>query len=193
MTNARTIGIMALTGILSFTFIASNVMAAPQGGKGEQKCPRGERMQHKGHRDQFHADFAALSDDKKALFFAIMGEHKMAMAPIRDQIWAKRMQLKALSDDTATDMAVLTAVTDDIIALRQQKRDMAIALDARMLAEVGIETQFAMKAFEGKRGQHKGMNKARHGKQGKRGHRGNNCPPCYKQAPCAPETMPIAE
>ncbi len=168
MTNARTIGILALTGILSFTFIASNAMAAPKDGpKGENKGPRGERMNHCGPQDEFHEAFAELSDDKKAMFFSIMEEHKMNMAPVRDQMWAKRAQLKAISDDTITDMKILTQVTDDIVALRQQMRDAAIALDARMAAEVGIETQFAMKALEGDRGQH--------GHKGPRGPHGQEC------------------
>ncbi|MFI3272778.1 MAG: periplasmic heavy metal sensor [Pseudomonadota bacterium] len=175
MTNARTIGILALTGILSFTFIASNAMAAPQDGqKGDKKGPRAERMKQCGPQDAFHEAFAELDDDKKALFFSIMEEHKMNMAPVRDQMWAKRAQLKAISDDTITDMKVLTQVTDDIIDLRQQMRDAAIALDARMAAEIGIETQFAMKALEGDRGQqgHKGP----HGFHGQQGHKGPHGP-----------------
>lgn len=185
MTNARTIGILALTGILSFTFIASNAMAAPKDGpKGENKGPRGERMNHCGPQDEFHEAFAELSDDKKALFFSIMEEHKVNMAPVRDQMWAKRAQLKAISDDTTTDMAVLTQITDDIIALRQQMRDATIALDARMATEVGIETQFAMQALDGKRDGH-GPHGMHRGEQGK--HRGHGCPPCDGKGPHGPK------
>lgn len=171
MTNIRTIGIMALAGILSFTFTANDVMAAP---KDDQKGPRGPHMRHCGPQDAFHEAFAELDNDKKALFFSIMEENKASMAPLRDQMWAKRAQLKAISDDTTTDMAVLTKITDDIVALRQQMRDAAVALDARMAAEVGIETKFAMKALEGKQGDHKGKHR---GEQGRMGHKGQDCKP----------------
>ncbi len=201
MTTSRTIGTMALAGILSFVFIASNAMAAPQDGKkGEGKGPRCEGMKHCGPQDAFHEAFAELDDDKKAMFFSIMEEHKMNMAPVRDQLWAKRAQLKAISDDTTTDMAVLTQITDDIIALRQQMRDAAIALDARMAAEVGIETQFAMKALEGKPGERSG-HKGPHGKpcgpHGKGAHDGkgphgkpDGKGPHGEKGPRGPQTAP---
>lgn len=192
-TTQRTVGIMALAGILSFTFMANSAMAAPKGDAQGPKAKKGG----------YHQVIDKLPEDKKAQYFEIIEEFRMDTAPLRDQLWAKRAQLKAISDDTTTDMKALTAITDSIVDLRAQLRKAAVAVDTLIEKEIGIDSKIALKGPQMHKGE-KG-NKARgqncqcqcgpkqghghekgHGPQGPQGERGQKdgkpCPP-VKPAP----------
>lgn len=85
------------------------------------------------------AAIEALTPEKQTAFSAIMTESFQKMQPIREQLRTKEMTLRALSPNPNTKPEQLTALVDEIAALRKQMSTEFEACAARVQKEVGID------------------------------------------------------
>ncbi len=109
--------------------LAAPVMAGPGG-------PRdGYGGYHGGDRGYDHP---AIPPEKMAAFKNIMKDFRDKTQPIREQLWTKRTELKALSRNPNTQPSSITKLAEDMSALRTQLYKERQALDDKLEKEVGI-------------------------------------------------------
>ncbi|MDL2271932.1 periplasmic heavy metal sensor [Desulfovibrio sp. OttesenSCG-928-I05] len=89
-----------------------------------------------GHRQ---AAVEALTPEKQTAFNAIMKDSFQKMQPLREQLYSKEMTLRALSPNPNTKPEQITALVDEIAALRKQMNAEFEACAARVQKEVGID------------------------------------------------------
>ena len=82
----------------------------------------------------------ALTPEKQAELTTLMDAHMAKMRPVHEQLWQKETTLNALSANPNTQPAQLTALIDEIGALRKQIGDERAALAEQVQKNVGIDT-----------------------------------------------------
>ncbi len=119
--------------------------------------------------------YQSIPQDKQDAVAKLMQDHWNKVQPLRDQLWAKSRTLDALSGNPNVQPKDITALVDEITALRGQLRDAHTAFSAKVKAETGVDLPFADcgmggPGFRGHRGPGYGHDGYGHG--GDRGHRG---------------------
>lgn len=82
--------------------------------------------------------YNAMTPEMQAKHDAIMEDFYNKIMPLRDKIWAKKAQLRALSGNPNMKPADYTKLTDEIVALRQQMRQELRSLRTRFQKEMGM-------------------------------------------------------
>ena len=104
-----------------------------------------------------------LSPEKRALFESIIDEHRKDVRPLRNTMWQKRTELKALSANPNTKPETLTAIVAEMADARVKLQEKGDALRARIKKEVGIDfppSRFGQGRPGGKPGQNNPGGKA---------------------------------
>lgn len=109
-----------------------------------------------------------LPQEKRDQLQAMRLEQRKKMQPIRDQLWAKQTLLDALSRNPKAEPKDITALVDEIAALRSQLRDARIAFADKVKKEIGLDMPYGAFAM-----QDRGDGYGRHG--GNHGNRGGGC------------------
>lgn len=84
------------------------------------------------------AAYSQLTPEKQQLFRSIMMEHQDKVAPLRDQLKVKRMELKALSRNPNTQPEHISKVSAEIGDLMSKIRAEKTAIRVRLDKEVGF-------------------------------------------------------
>lgn len=84
----------------------------------------------------------SVPEDKRDAVRALMLEHRDKVQPLRDKLWVKRTTLGALKDNPNVKPAELTALIEEMAALRKQLRDEHKAYVARVKQETGLDLPF---------------------------------------------------
>ncbi|WP_462323440.1 Spy/CpxP family protein refolding chaperone [Desulfoplanes sp.] len=98
---------------------------------GSGGCNRGQG--YKAHQ------IAQLTPEKQEAYRTIMNEFRGTMAPIREAMWEKRMELGALSPNPNTQPAEIKALVKEIGALHTQMRTEHETLRNRLEKEIGLK------------------------------------------------------
>ena len=130
MATSRLIPVLALaiTLITASTAMAASHMAAPTKAApavtaAEETAPPAERY--------------ALSPEKQAVFTRLREEFRAKVHPIKEQLWAKRTTLDALSANPKTEPQQVTALVAEMSALREQIYKERLAFEDKVEKEVG--------------------------------------------------------
>lgn len=126
----------ALFACLLVLALAAPAVAAPATGKPVPPAAPGEAYGPGGRA------FSALPQEKRDAFFTIMGEFRDKTQPIREQLWAKKAILRALSGNPKTEPQQIESLVNDMSALRQQLYTERKAVAERVRKEVGIDAPF---------------------------------------------------
>ena len=119
------------------------------------------RWGHHGHARGW--GYRAMSDAQRAKFDKIMEEFAPRMEQLRDSIYVKRQELRALENATNPDVKAVREAATEMARLRNEMADLHDALGDKLAAEVGVP---------------EGFKDAPHGPRGPRGDRGPamDCP-----------------
>ena len=82
--------------------------------------------------------YAAMSPEKQAKYDSIMEDFYNKMQPLRDKLFVKRQELRALQNATNPDMKSVSQTASDINNLRDQMRKERDDLETRLEKEVGL-------------------------------------------------------
>lgn len=107
MTFKKTLPIMAL-----FLLIAASgtmALAQPKAGPGKAGPPPREAV-------------AALSPEDRAALDGLWRDHRQTMMPLKDQMWAKRLEYDALAANPNSKPTEVKALIDEMVKLRVQMR-----------------------------------------------------------------------
>lgn len=168
-TSHITLGALALAALLSVGTVAGIANAADpapntrtpgygahngQNGHGKMmgKCPMLGKCPMMG-KNAMHQ----LTSEQQTKYDAIMQEFNTKMTPIRDELWAKKMQLRALSNSQKATPEDVEKLTNEIIDLRKQYRSEVVNLDNRIEKEVGVKSNYATMGHRGMMGGGKKM------------------------------------
>lgn len=121
------LGIIALATVVSLGTAANDAFARGHGND---------------HGNMMGQTYEALTPEKQAKFDSLIEAFNAKVTPLRDKLWAKHTELRALSNNPNTKPEDIRKLTDEITALRTQYRAEAANLDASMQKEVGIKTRF---------------------------------------------------
>ena len=94
-----------------------------------------------------------LSPEKKAAYTKIMAAFRAKVDPLRESMWQKKMELKALSPNPNTQPAEIKGLVKEIGDLHLQMRTERQALNERLEKEIGLKLGRGM----GMGGQYDGM------------------------------------
>lgn len=101
-----------------------------------------------------------LTAEQRVTYGNIMKEYDAKVTPLRDQMWAKHTELKALSANPKTEPDTISKLVQDMGKIRVQLRQERETLAQRLEKELGIKSGF------GRGGFHDGMGMRGHGGHG---------------------------
>lgn len=134
-----TLAMVALVALASLA-IAGN-------GQGNYKNSRGDCMGsgNCGRGMGYGADqIDQLTPEKKAAYVKIMEAFRAKVDPLRESMWQKKMELKALSPNPNTQPAEIKALVKEIGNLHVQMRTERQALNERLEKEIGLKVGRSM-------------------------------------------------
>ena len=82
--------------------------------------------------------YRAMSDAQRAKFDKIMEEFAPRMEQLRDSIYVKRQELRALENATNPDVKAVREAATEMTRLRNEMADLHDALGDKLAAEVGV-------------------------------------------------------
>lgn len=143
---------MMIPALLAATLIggtmASDAFAGPHHrgqGNGYGPCYNGEGCWEGGWGHHGHArgwGYRAMSDEQRAKFDNILKEFSPRMEELRDNIFVKQQELRALQNATSPDVNAVRAAAADLTRLRNEMADLHDALGDKLAAEVGVPEGF---------------------------------------------------
>lgn len=83
-------------------------------------------------------DGPALTPEKQTLLRTIMDESEARLAPLKEQMYAKRLELKALAQNPNTPRETITTLSQEIASLATRIRDEMRNCKLRIEKEVGV-------------------------------------------------------
>ena len=83
---------------------------------------------------------AAMSPEKQAIYDNIMEDFHNKMQPLRDKLFVKRQELRALQNAANPDVKAVSQTASEINSLRDQMRKERNDLKKRLEKEVGLTT-----------------------------------------------------
>ena len=83
-----------------------------------------------------------MSDAQRAKFDKIMEEFAPRMEQLRDSIYVKRQELRALENATNPDVKAVREAATEMTRLRNEMADLHDALGDKLAAEVGVPEGF---------------------------------------------------
>lgn len=86
--------------------------------------------------------YRAMSDAQRAKFDKIMEEFAPRMEQLRDSIYVKRQELRALENATNPDVKAVREAATEMARLRNEMADLHDALGDKLAAEVGVPEGF---------------------------------------------------
>lgn len=95
---------------------------------------------HHGHARDW--GYRAMSDAQRAKFDKIMEEFAPRMEQLRDSIYVKRQELRALENATNPDVKAVREAATEMARLRNEMADLHDALGDKLAAEVGVPEGF---------------------------------------------------
>ena len=119
--------------------------------------------------------FRDLTPEKRKALMAAFIEHRQKIYPLREQFWAKRVLLRALSNNQKTEPQQLTALVEELSALRRQIRAERLAFQTAVQKDFNITLPVSALGHD-KRGTQQRGGKWGHGGHGMR--RGMGFGPC---------------
>lgn len=114
---------------------------------------------------------ASLPSDKQDAYDAMMKDHYDRVAPLRDKLESKRIELEALSRNPNAKPETISALANEVAQLRSQIRAERISLSDKMEKEVGMRAGRGMGGYGGYH--HGGRSGHGHGGYGHGGYGGN--------------------
>lgn len=106
--------------------------------------------------------YQTIPENSRGAFQTMMQEHRAKVQPIHDQLWTKETTLRALKDNPNVKPTELTALIDEMAALRTQLRNEHNAFAARIKKDVGVDLPFGCGMQGAGFGSHRGPG-GRHG------------------------------
>ncbi|MES9996589.1 periplasmic heavy metal sensor [Desulfovibrio aminophilus] len=79
-----------------------------------------------------------LDPGKQATLDNLLAEHHKAMQPLRDQLFVKEHELRALERQSTADLPAVRATAKEIVNLRGQVIEQDQAFRAKVLKETGL-------------------------------------------------------
>lgn len=80
-----------------------------------------------------------LTQEQRAAFDAMAGEHHAAMKALHDQMWVKARTLEALEGNLKGDPKELRALVEEMGALRVQMREQRAAFASKVKKDFGVD------------------------------------------------------
>ena len=124
-------GLLFVAPVISAKAAAESAPSAPPAGN-EWRGPRG------GH------PFMDLSPEKRTALTALAKEHREKTFPIREQLWAKATTLNALQNNPKMDPQQVTALVNEMTALRGKLHTERLAFESKVKKELGIDLPAGM-------------------------------------------------
>ncbi len=87
----------------------------------------------------YNGGYQNLTPEKQAAVDKLIQEHTAAMAPLREQMQAKRLELNALSDNPNVQPEYISKLAGEVAQLSTQIRNSGAEFRAKMAAEMGFE------------------------------------------------------
>lgn len=99
-------------------------------------CP-GMGWGHKGHHG-YGFGYRAMSPEQRAAFDKIINEYSPRMEPLRDQIFVKRQELRALRNAGNPDVQQVRQTAEELVKLHNQMADLHDEMMDKIAKEVGF-------------------------------------------------------
>lgn len=97
-----------------------------------------------------------LTTEQRASYDKIMQEYDAKVTPLRDEMWAKHTELKALSGNPKTEPGTISKLVQDMSNTRVKLRQEREVLAQRLEKELGIKSGFGRGGFHGGKGMMRG-------------------------------------
>jgi len=152
----RNTALIVTLAMVALVTLASLAIAGP--GQGKYKNGNGSCMGYGnyGRGMGYNAgQINQLTPEKQEAYRKIMKSFQDKVEPLRESMWQKRLELKALSPNPNTQPADIKALVKEIGDLHTQMRNERQALNDRLEKEIGIKIRRGM-GGPGMRGQHMG-------------------------------------
>lgn len=98
-------------------------------------CP-GMGWGHRGHHGHGFG-YRAMSPEQRAAFDKIVNEYSPRMEPLRDQIFVKRQELRALRNASNPDVKLVRQTAEELVKLHNQMADLHDEMMDKISKEVG--------------------------------------------------------
>ncbi len=98
-------------------------------------CP-GMGWGHRGHHG-YGFGYRAMSPEQRAAFDKIINEYSPRMEPLRDQIFVKRQELRALRNASNPDVKLVRQTAEELVKLHNQMADLHDEMMDKISKEVG--------------------------------------------------------
>lgn len=136
--NTRRIALpLLLAVVLAGAAPVATSMAHPHGGctdEGFRKCPGGY-----GHGHGFHMGMrSGLSPEQQEKYKAIVNEYSGKMAPLEDQIFVKRQELRALQNAATPNVDSVRAQATELRNLYRQLHTLHAEMSQKLESEAGL-------------------------------------------------------
>lgn len=147
MKSSKLILPAALTVFLAGGALASQAMAAPHddhGGRHEAAAHGGQGMEMGGcpmmSGGGMHGGMHKnMTPEQREKMRVIMNEADAKLSPLRDQLFVKHQEMRALQNATNPDVKAVSQKAGEINALREQMRKERKAMGDRIDKELGLE------------------------------------------------------
>lgn len=167
MRSSKLILPAALTVFLAGGALATQALAAPgdhggkhemtnHGGPGMGDCP----MMRGGYGHGGKGAHMNMTPEQRQKMQTITQEADAKMNPLRDQLYTKHQELRALQNATNPDVKAVSQKANEINSLREQLRKERVTLGDRIDKELGLEPgthNFGGGRMGGHGGGHRGM------------------------------------
>ncbi len=127
MSHRKTFSILTATAVLAALLVTGTAFARNHGDYSGGPCGGPGYKQHE-----------ALAPEKRQKFDEIMKQHFDRVQPLREQMWAKRTELNALSKNPNTTPETISKLVQDMSGLRGQMIKERESLRSSLEKEVGI-------------------------------------------------------
>ena len=104
-------------------------------------CP-GMGWGHRGHHG-YGFGYRAMSPEQRAAFDKIIDEYTPRMEPLRDQIFVKRQELRALRNASNPDVQQVRQTAEELVKLHNQMADLHDEMMDKISKEVGAPDGYA--------------------------------------------------
>ena len=104
-------------------------------------CP-GMGWGHRGHHG-YGFGYRAMSPEQRAAFDKIIDEYSPRMEPLRDQIFVKRQELRALRNASNPDVQQVRQTAEELVKLHNQMADLHDEMMDKISKEVGAPDGYA--------------------------------------------------
>ena len=91
---------------------------------------------HRGHHGHGFG-YRAMSPEQRAAFDKIVNEYSPRMEPLRDQIFVKRQELRALRNASNPDVKLVRQTAEELVKLHNQMADLHDEMMDKISKEVG--------------------------------------------------------